>query len=438
MAARALLTKLRVSRPALSRLVSAAGEAVLRAGKARYTRYAATGDVRGERSWPLYRIDGDARVIPMGEILALHGDHFFVALGKPNEVLQHRPFEDGIFPALPWYLDDQRPQGFQGRNLAHRIAGPSKLPSDIKFWSPKDAMVALLSEGHDQLGDLVIGEVALRRALDSIGAPQAVEPAGRGHAYLERAEAALRGEPVGSSAAGEQPKFTAILREGKCFRSVIVKFSDSISQAAGARWAQMLRMEQHAAAVLAQAGIPAARAEIIEAGGRVFLESTRFDRTSCLGRRGFVSLAPLAHAMYGHADITWRDFAVELERDGWIDQETASRMQIISWFGNQIGNTDMHLGNLALSLGDTLPLSLAPVYDMLPMVMRPGSNGAVIHRDVEFAMPRPGQFEQWRLAAPLALSFWEHVLGDEAIDDQVRVIATNAHDTLTTLVARIG
>lgn len=128
-----LTARLETSRPTLSRLVAAADDAVLRFGKARATVYAATGEVRGEKAWPLYRISAEARVLPLGELLALHNEHFFVSLGQANPVLLHPPLDSGLFESLPWFIDDQRPQGFLGRHLAHRLSETLRLPSQLNL-----------------------------------------------------------------------------------------------------------------------------------------------------------------------------------------------------------------------------------------------------------------------------------------------------------------
>ncbi|MBD4887573.1 transcriptional regulator, partial [Xanthomonas citri pv. citri] len=86
----------------------------------------------------------------------------------------HPPLDTGMFASLPWFIDDQRPQGFLGRNLAHRVAGPLRLPDNLALWSPRDNLVAMLSDGHDQLGDLLIGERALALALEAIEQPECI------------------------------------------------------------------------------------------------------------------------------------------------------------------------------------------------------------------------------------------------------------------------
>jgi hypothetical protein len=58
----------------------------------------------------------------------------------------------------------------------------------------------------------------------------------RGQRYGELAQAALAGERIGSSAAGEQPKFTACVADADgSQRHVIVKFSEPVDGNPAAR-----------------------------------------------------------------------------------------------------------------------------------------------------------------------------------------------------------
>jgi len=109
-----------------------------------------------------------------------------------------------------------------------------------------------------------------------------------------------------------------------------------------------------------------------------------------------------------------------------LSPESAYQLEVINWFGVLIGNTDMHFGNAGLLPHDQRPWSLAPVYDMLPMVLRPAANGEVVDREIEVLAPTAGQFEQWQQAATLASDFWTRVTCDGAIGAAVRGIAERA------------
>ena len=434
-----IAAELGVSQPTVSRLLAQAGERIVRIGRARAARYALAHDVaRMGSHWPLYRVDADARPQRIGELHALRGDGFFFAPDGERPALTHGDFSSGLYPGLPWFLDEQRPQGFLGRAFARRVAADIGAPDDIAIWRGDDVVLALLRHGDDPPGDLVLGEASLQRALRAILDPQdSVAAAERELRYPQFAEAVLRGEAVGSSAGGEQPKFAITLRSDAGFLPVIVKFSDRVETPAGRRWADLLITEHHACAALREHALPAADSTIVEAGGRVFLQSTRFDRTPLLGRRGLVSLAALDAAFHGHGRIDWWRYAPQLQRDGWIDADDARRLRRVSWFGALIANDDMHLGNAALHLQDARPLPLAPVYDMSPMRFRPAANGEVVERRFDMTLPTPEHRDDWREAAGIAQAFWMRVADDARISSPFRAIAADAAREVARALARI-
>lgn len=437
--AAAIAAELGVSQPTVSRLIVQAGARVVRIGRARAARYALAHEIaRAGTHWPLYRIGGNARAERIGELHALQGDGFFFEPAGDRPALVHGDFASGLFPGLPWFLDDQRPQGFLGRAFANRVAGDIGAPDDILRWRVDDIVLALLRHGDDAPGDLVLGEASLQRAMQAIVEPSAGLPiADRARRYPELAEAALRGEAVGSSAGGEQPKFAITLQGEDGARPVIVKFSDLIDVPAGRRWADLLLAEHHAGTVLREHGLAAADSAIVEAGGRVFLQSTRFDRTPMLGRRGLVSLAVLDAAFYGHGRIDWWRFAPQLQRDGWLDADDARRLRLFSWYGALIANSDMHLGNAALQLTDERPLPLAPIYDMLPMRFRPANSGEIVERRYEITLPTPEHRDDWHAAALMAADFWARVRSDTRISAPFRAIANDASAALQRALAHL-
>jgi ParB-like chromosome segregation protein Spo0J len=437
--AAALGQALGVSQPTMSRLLTSAGERIVRIGRARASRYALAHDIgRAGSRWPLYRIDAEGRSYSLGELRALHGGSFHFERAQPMPAFLHGDFSDGLFPGLPWFLDDQRPQGFLGRAFVRRVAADIGAPTDIIRWQPHDVVLALLRHGEDEPGDLVLGEDALQRALQAALTPDAMAPSERVHRYPALADAALAGEDIGSSAGGEQPKFTVLLRNGDGFRAAIVKFSERSSTPAGQRWADLLHCEHLASEVLREHGIAAAESEIVQADGRVFLQSTRFDRTRSLGRHGLVSLAALDAAYYGQGRIDWWKFAPQLQRDGWLSADDARTLALRGWFGALIGNSDMHLANASLVLTNARPLALAPSYDMLPMALRPVSTGELVPRRLDIVPPLPEQREFWGEASAMARLFWLRVESDSSISDEVRTIAKEQTQKIVTARARFG
>ena len=77
----------------------------------------------------------------------------------------------------------------------------------------------------------------------------------------------MAGEPIGSSAGGEQPKF-AVRVDG---RDVLVKFSAASNNAVSQRWRDLLRAEHLALRTLAEHGLAAADSEIFRTRRPVLL-----------------------------------------------------------------------------------------------------------------------------------------------------------------------
>lgn len=433
--ARELGAALGVSQPSISRALAAAGAQIVRIGQARRSRYAAVREVRGLGAhWPLYRIDESGQPHVFGELTALHGDGCLVTAATTPDWLQGE-FADGLFPGLPWFLDDQRPQGFLGHQFGQRWARELGLPADILRWSEDAVLAALLLHGDDGPGDFVLGDTALERALRAD--PTVIPATAREQRYTELAQAALAGELVGSSAAGEQPKFTASVADGDgAPRHVIVKFSEPVDSHAGARrWADLLVCEHLAGELLAEHGHASARTELLWSQGRLCLEASRFDRVGAHGRRGFVTLAAWSDAHDGVRD-DWATAAARMRQAGWIDEVALEHVRLRWWFGRLIGNTDMHFGNLGFYLGNALPLPLAPSYDMLPMLYRPAANGAVVARAFEPPPPTPAALPHWRQAARWAELYWQRAAQHPEISDDFHRIADANHATLGRLRRR--
>lgn len=432
-----LISALDTSKASLSRLVSST-PGVLRLGRARATKYALAREIRtmGSR-WPVYRVDVRGRAELLGHLQAIEPRAWlFEWVGvKPDWLIGQ--FAEGLFPDLPWFLDDLRPQGFVGRAFARRYSEMLGLSPDPRLWDAAGVLVALLSFGDDLPGDLIVGDQSLERfQRAALRQPPAIPCGERTARYEENASAALQGEMPGSSAAGEQPKFTACVEDADGPRHVLVKFSPLLDTPSGRRWGDLLVCEHLAAELLREEGFPACDTQVLEGGGRRFLEVTRFDRVGAFGRRGFTTLMPLDSAHYGKLD-TWLAAAERLAQDGWLTAETATRLRLLWWFGGLIGNSDMHFGNVGITL-DALPAQLAPAYDMLPMLFRPEAGGEIVARSFAPPLPNPGQVAVWRQAAELAGVFWQRVISDGRIGAEMRVEAERSLDVLRRARERIG
>lgn len=435
-----LVAGLGVTRPVLARLVAEAGGRVLRIGQARATAYVARANSDAGGDWPLWRMRPDATVEELGTLHLLRGERFqFVPTGARPNLMRVVESVPGHFPGLPWFLDDLRPQGFLGRNLAHREGARLGVPSDLHRWGLRDTLLAMTRTGGTGIGDLLPGRHALELALAELDMPpDAVTASDRSIRYAEWAEAALAGEDIGSSPGGEQPKFTATVTTPGGRHAVLVKFAVADSGYSARRWADLLACEHLALQCLHAAGMPAATSELVGAEGYTCLEVQRFDRTpDVLGRRGFVSLLALDAAFVGDGARDWSLAAERLAALGWITAETAANVARLYWFGRLIGNSDMHPGNLGFHLVDAGPLELAPAYDMLPMSLAPSRTGVV--RPAAPIRPeapdRAGQLPHIAWAAEVAAGFWQAVAHSERVQEAAfREMAARNHE----IVARFG
>ncbi|MDZ4186390.1 MAG: type II toxin-antitoxin system HipA family toxin YjjJ [Desulfuromonadales bacterium] len=418
-----LATKLGVSQPTLSRTLTALGEQVVVLGRGRTTLYARPRILRGLSGlFPVYRVDEHGVVYLIGNLQALLGGGFWWQAEDADR-------ESRYFDQLPWFLQDMRPDGFIGRDFALRHGAELGLPEKLREWHDDDVLIALARRGEDHVGNLLIGDESLGRYLHSAAQPlPAITEAERGESYAELALMALEGDPPGSSAGGEQPKFTALVGEGAASRQVLVKFSPPLTQADGGRWGDLLRCEDLALRVVAECGIAAARSQLVTGGGRVFLEVERFDRSGRLGRNALFSLRAIDGAYVGCGG-DWLRCAGALHRAGVIAAEDARRMRWLKVFGDLIANSDMHAGNLSFRWQAAGRYTLAPVYDMLPMLYRP-VGGELLMRT--FAPPLPGMetASVWPEALQSALRFWELAAADAEISVEFRAICRENHARL--------
>ena len=437
--ARQLVNHLAVSRPTLGRLVQGARGRVVRIGRARATQYALRREIRthGDR-WPVYRVGPDGRAETAATLHALAPRAWWY---EPNGQIPDwlsGDFRSGLFPDLPWFLDGLRPQGFLGRAFARRHAETLGLSPDPSVWDAGGVLTALLLHGDDLPGDFVIGNPMLDKAQRlGLATPPTLSLHERATGFSHLSAAALAGELIGSSAGGEQPKFTTCIDDGQTLRHVLVKFSPPDDTAAGRRWADLLACEHLAAETMREHVIPTCSTEVVDADGRRYLQVVRFDRVGVHGRRGFVALAALDAAYYGRLD-TWHAAAERLQHDGWLSPDDADRLRVLWYFGGLIGNSDMHFGNISLAFDHARPLPLAPCYDMLPMHYRPGPTGELSTREFTAPLPAPQHRQLWARAAQMAETFWQRAATETRISDAFRDEARRVLQRTQTLAQRFA
>ena len=411
-----LQTQLGTSQSTVSRLLApllSSGQ-VVKVGAARAQRYLLLRDVPGVgRQVLIHQVHSDGEVQGFGTLYPLAGGGFWM------EEADKSHGQSAFHPSLPWFLMDTRPQGFLGRAFV-QVHPDLALPSHLAHWRDEHILLALVCAGEDLPGNLLVGAASLdrylARPLGQSATPVVNDPE---QDYPRLALQALVSAAPGSSAGGEQPKFCAVT-DGV---PVLVKFSPAGDAPADQRWRDLLVCEALALQTLQAAGIAAAQTDMVQAGGRVFLQSRRFDRTAN-GRVGMVSFE-MYDAHYIGIGSQWAATAMQTGRAG---EESLSAADIqtlclLDAFGALIANTDRHHGNVSLLLHQHR-WQLAPVYDMLPMFYVPVA-GEVVERDWARQLPRPNAhtLSAWPQAKALALQFWQSAAADARISEDFRVVA---------------
>jgi hypothetical protein len=433
---------LRVNRATISRVLGEMGGSVVPLGATRRTRYALRRSVRlaGDR-WTIYRLDASGRAQTWGQLQALHGGWRIEWVGSPPAWAEMVADREGIWEGFPFFLGDMRPQGFLGRAVAQRVAEPMRLAADPRFWGDDDTLVFLQAEGDDLPGDLILGDVPLRRVLARQLALEieAVPLAARNVRYPELAAQAAAGGWPGSSAGGEQPKFlTTVRRADDSVQAVLVKFSPPMDSPAGRRWADLLAAEALALDLLAEHGLATPGASAFDVGGRRFLEVVRYDRVGAHGRRGTISLEALHAALAEGAAIDWLTATEALARAALVDDAGLAAVRRLGSFGELIGNTDMHFGNLSFWFDDTLPFRPAPAYDMLPMVWAPTPQGEIGERAFAPRAPMPGLLAEWSEVAVWAEVYWQRVAASPDVSAEFAGRARTAGALVTRMRAQFA
>ncbi|MEY2633376.1 MAG: hypothetical protein RIR00_2030 [Pseudomonadota bacterium] len=387
--ARQLVEKTGLSQPTLSRALNSLGEEVVRIGAGTAIRYALRDSARGLPPLPIFRVSAAGQIQQEGTLIPVRPDGF--VLQQAGGGTQH---SDG----LPWWLFDLRPQGYLGRAWAAVHAAPLGLPANPEHWSDTDVIRALLTQGHDAIGNLLLGERARENFL-ALPSPAPMTPTSD---FPALARAASAGELPGSSAGGEQPKFCAYGARGH----VLVKFSAPDANPVSERWRDLLLAEHLALALL---GVDSA---VFDIAGQRFLEVPRFDRVGELGRIGVVSLRALDAEFVGNAAAPWPTLVSRLVAAGLVEAEAGDGAALRWAFGTLIGNTDMHAGNLSFLALPGRRYPLAPAYDMLPMGFAPSSSGALGHSLPAAALTATIPGASWRQALDLARRYLEQLTQD--------------------------
>lgn len=409
-----------LSQTAVSRQLRRMEDRIITIRSGRTPKYIMTKNAfGGSDRLPLALVDAHGNTVRVAYIRPLVTGGFYIEPTVGMSKLLLGDAGDGLYDDLPYFLYDMGPQGFLGRQIAKEMhAQFPEFPADPKRWTNDHIGRFLISNGDDLPGNFKFGEQALLRVRRK---PELIDDLD----YPRIANSVMEGEIPGSSAGGEQPKFTAFSK--KCNCHVLVKFSPQGDNEIARRWRDILITEYHAMEVLHSYEFPAAETRLFDLEGRLFLESQRFDRSGEYGRMSMISLASIDAEFVGLGE-SWPSVLMSLAERNLVAVEHAFDAEFTWCFGRLINNTDMHLGNLSFAIdGDVF--RLLPVYDMCSMGFAPKSGGEVI--PYAFAPKHP---ERRRISddaysgvRALAISFWDRLAQDPRISDELKVFLSKGN-----------
>ncbi|MBU1170427.1 MAG: type II toxin-antitoxin system HipA family toxin YjjJ [Proteobacteria bacterium] len=402
-----------LSQPVVSRQLRDMGDTVVKLANGRSPRYAATRNAFGGNDrLPLGMVDACGNTVLAAYLRPLVHGGFFIepATGMPPLLLGES--NDGLYGDLPYFLYDLSPQGFLGRKIAEEMAAHSDdFPNDPRNWNTNHIGRYLVSNGDDLPGNFKFGEQALLRVRRK---PARVSD----DQYPALADSVMSGVIPGSSAGGEQPKFTAF--SSRSSAHVIVKFSPKGNNEIAMRWRDVLITEYHATQAILAENYPAAETRLIEKGGRLFLESQRFDRSGEYGRMSMISLRSVDAEFTGMGSH-WPIVLNALHEKELIGWQHVFDTEMLWCFGHLINNTDMHLGNISLAIEGNV-FRLLPLYDMCSMGFAPKSGGEVTPYGFVPSVPKRVNLSEdmVELSKHMAHDFWERVSNDNRISDEFK------------------
>ncbi|NOY58195.1 MAG: type II toxin-antitoxin system HipA family toxin YjjJ [Calditrichaeota bacterium] len=402
-----------LSQTAVSRQLRALGDTIIKLPAGYPPKYAMTRNAfGGNDKLPLIMVDAYGNTVLAAYIRPLAHGGFFVepVAGMPAVLLGENG--NGLYEDLPYFLSDLSPQGFLGRQIAEAMASKSDdFPTDPRRWNANHIGRYLISNGDDLPGNFKFGEQAVLRVRRKPVITTEKD-------YPELAESVMNGIIPGSSAGGEQPKFTAFC--GDRSAHVIVKFTPKGDNEVARRWRDVLITEYHATEAIHHFNFPAAETKLLEIDGRLFLESQRFDRTGEYGRMPMISLQ-LVDAEFTGLGGAWPEVMGALHRKKLVSSAHVYDTEGLWNFGRLINNTDMHLGNLSLGIEGNV-FRLLPIYDMCSMGFAPKSGGELA--PYNFIPPEPRNVNYDSKVAPkmkaMAHDFWKRVTKDERISNDFK------------------
>ncbi|MDX8380892.1 MAG: type II toxin-antitoxin system HipA family toxin YjjJ [Ghiorsea sp.] len=424
-----LQDKTGLSQTVVARQLRELGNRIIKVSNGRPPLYALTANAFGaDDNLLICMVDAYGHNTAVATLRPLAHGGFFIEerIGMPSLLLGEG--KNGIYEDLPYFLYDLRPQGFLGRQIATGLAKQSDdFPPNPERWNANHIGRYLVSNGDDLPGNLKFGQQAYNRVPRKIASSTPDD-------YPALADSVLAGEIPGSSAGGEQPKFTTYC--GIQSAHVIVKFSPKGDDPVARRWKDILITEYHAAQVLDETTsatnsfhpnlICTAKPQLIEKEGRLFLKSKRFDRSGEHGRLSMLSIQSVDAEFVGLGE-GWVPTVRALHSQGLMHSESVGEIAFLWSFGQLIHNTDMHLGNISVSIDGDI-FKLLPVYDMCSMGFAPKA-GEVLpykykpkHKKELLSSLHNIPHAEWVIEHTLELAhlFWERVKHDSRISDEFK------------------
>ncbi len=391
-----LYTAMGISQAKFSRLLSKSSEDIVVIGNHRNTRYALLRPIRNlPKQIPIYSITRDGQIVLLAKLTGIYPHGFYLESNHPEVFTT--TYED-----LPYWLVNMIPAGFLGRLIPKKY--PELLyPEDIQLWGNDDIIHYWYTLGWDLIGNLIIGDLALKTYQQNLANPKFIESNNRAKAYEQKADDVINLGDAGSSAGGEQPKFLSIIKS-EDYRPVIVKFIINSQSEVSNRWRDLLICEDLSLKLLAKNNILAANSELINSEKRTFLEVTRFDRLGLNGRLGIMSLAVIIQQFSGKTG-SWLQITKDLLDLKIITNEIYQKIAILYYYGMLIRNSDMHQGNLSFIVNGEMILDISPVYDMLPMEYAPNGQELSTPKYSRVILP-PQDRSYWEKSLELAKKFW--------------------------------
>lgn len=359
----------------------------------------------------IWEVDHFGKPTCIANLRPLAADGFFVEGEQYMPKVFLGEGKNGLFDDLPFFLADMAPKGFLGKKIAEQLASIDKsFPAHLKDWRSEHVGRYLLANTDNSIGNLKFGNNATLNLRPGLIKHDRSD-------YLALADGIMDNEEVLSSAGGEHQKFTTFCADINAH--VIVKFSPKGDDANARRWKDVLITEHYAAqAINSTRFVTAAETHIFEDGGRLFLESKRFDRSGENGRLSMLSLEVIDAEFVG-SGVDWSDSCFKLFQQGLLSEQDYINVEFLSVFALFIRNTDTHLGNISFATHRDI-FSLLPIYDMCSMGFAPRSNGEVA--PLKFTWPSLIKVRKVGVTGVkhCAEGFWLQLVKEPKISDEFR------------------